>query len=243
METEQPVVLVFQIGGFTTDDQTPSFDIEIPYLLSFLATGSFQGEVQGRTRFSPVRAAIRSGGELHPTRARRRTGACGSWLISARSSSSCSPSPHSSTRRGTLATKRWFLWAGVYLIPLPYLAALAGWVLTEVGRQPWIVWGLAEDGGCQLAERLHDDDRLQPRKIHPPVRRPGGRRRHTHAPLCAARPAGRRRRRRRVRGAGGEQLMDLQLLWFCLIAFFWAGYFALEGFDLGVGMHLPFLRA
>ena len=35
--------------------------------------------------------------------------------------------------------------------------------------------------------------------------------------------------------------MDLQLLWFCAIAFFWAGYFALEGFDLGVGMHLPFL--
>jgi cytochrome d ubiquinol oxidase subunit II len=35
--------------------------------------------------------------------------------------------------------------------------------------------------------------------------------------------------------------MDLQLLWFCLIAFFWAGYFLLEGFDFGVGMLLPFL--
>jgi cytochrome bd ubiquinol oxidase subunit II len=35
--------------------------------------------------------------------------------------------------------------------------------------------------------------------------------------------------------------MDLQLLWFLLIAFFWAGYFLLEGFDFGVGMLLPFL--
>jgi cytochrome bd ubiquinol oxidase subunit II len=35
--------------------------------------------------------------------------------------------------------------------------------------------------------------------------------------------------------------MDLQILWFCLIAFFWSGYFVLEGFDFGVGMLLPFL--
>ena len=35
--------------------------------------------------------------------------------------------------------------------------------------------------------------------------------------------------------------MDLQIFWFCLIAFFWAGYFLLEGFDFGVGMQLPFL--
>src|ERR1700750_3056499 len=35
--------------------------------------------------------------------------------------------------------------------------------------------------------------------------------------------------------------MDLQTLWFCLIAVLWAGYFLLEGFDFGVGMLLPFL--
>ena len=35
--------------------------------------------------------------------------------------------------------------------------------------------------------------------------------------------------------------MDLQILWFVLIAFFWGGYFMLEGFDFGVGMLLPFL--
>ena len=35
--------------------------------------------------------------------------------------------------------------------------------------------------------------------------------------------------------------MDLQVLWFCLIAFFFAAYFLLEGFDFGVGLLLPFL--
>jgi cytochrome d ubiquinol oxidase subunit II len=35
--------------------------------------------------------------------------------------------------------------------------------------------------------------------------------------------------------------MDLVTTWFCLVAFFWTGYFLLEGFDFGVGMLLPFL--
>ena len=44
--------------------------------------------------------------------------------------------------RRRLESTRWFLWAGVLAIPLPFIACLAGWVLTEVGRQPWIVQGL-----------------------------------------------------------------------------------------------------
>ncbi len=35
--------------------------------------------------------------------------------------------------------------------------------------------------------------------------------------------------------------MDLQILWFVLIAVLWSGYFLLEGFDFGVGLLLPFL--
>ena len=35
--------------------------------------------------------------------------------------------------------------------------------------------------------------------------------------------------------------MDMQLFWFLVIAFFWAGYFVLEGFDFGVGIMLPFV--
>jgi cytochrome d ubiquinol oxidase subunit II len=35
--------------------------------------------------------------------------------------------------------------------------------------------------------------------------------------------------------------MNLEILWFVIIAFFWSGYFLLEGFDFGVGLLLPFV--
>ena len=44
--------------------------------------------------------------------------------------------------RGTLFEKRWLLWLFVIAIPLPYVANQVGWVTAEVGRQPWIVYGL-----------------------------------------------------------------------------------------------------
>jgi cytochrome d ubiquinol oxidase subunit I len=45
-------------------------------------------------------------------------------------------------RRKKLETARWFQWAAVAAIALPYVAATAGWILTEMGRQPWIVQDL-----------------------------------------------------------------------------------------------------
>ena len=44
--------------------------------------------------------------------------------------------------RGTLFEKRWLLWAFVLSVIAPYLANQAGWVASEVGRQPWVVYGL-----------------------------------------------------------------------------------------------------
>jgi cytochrome bd ubiquinol oxidase subunit I len=44
--------------------------------------------------------------------------------------------------REKLETSRFYLWVMLLAIPLPYIAAEAGWVVTEVGRQPWIVYGL-----------------------------------------------------------------------------------------------------
>jgi cytochrome d ubiquinol oxidase subunit I len=41
-----------------------------------------------------------------------------------------------------LESARWFLWTAIVSIALPYIAATAGWILTEMGRQPWIVQGL-----------------------------------------------------------------------------------------------------
>ena len=44
--------------------------------------------------------------------------------------------------RNTITSSRWFLRTAVAAIFLPFVAALAGWVLTEAGRQPWVVYGL-----------------------------------------------------------------------------------------------------
>jgi cytochrome bd ubiquinol oxidase subunit I len=45
-------------------------------------------------------------------------------------------------RRKRLASSRWFLRVAIWVIPLPFLMNTAGWLLTESGRQPWIVQGL-----------------------------------------------------------------------------------------------------
>lgn len=38
--------------------------------------------------------------------------------------------------------QRWFLWAAFLSLPLPWLAAELGWVVAEVGRQPWVIEGM-----------------------------------------------------------------------------------------------------
>jgi cytochrome d ubiquinol oxidase subunit I len=44
--------------------------------------------------------------------------------------------------RGTVWKKRWFLWCLVFALPLPWVAAEAGWIVSEVGRQPWVIGGI-----------------------------------------------------------------------------------------------------
>jgi cytochrome d ubiquinol oxidase subunit I len=44
--------------------------------------------------------------------------------------------------RGKLYTHRGMLWALMLAMPFPYIANEAGWVVAEVGRQPWVVYGL-----------------------------------------------------------------------------------------------------
>jgi cytochrome d ubiquinol oxidase subunit I len=41
-----------------------------------------------------------------------------------------------------LFVSRWMLWILMLVMPFPYIANEAGWMVTEVGRQPWIVYGL-----------------------------------------------------------------------------------------------------
>ena len=44
--------------------------------------------------------------------------------------------------RGKLFDTRWVLWPLMLSFPLPYIANTAGWMTAEIGRQPWIVYGL-----------------------------------------------------------------------------------------------------
>jgi cytochrome d ubiquinol oxidase subunit I len=44
--------------------------------------------------------------------------------------------------RGRLFTTRWVLWPLMLSFPLPYIANTAGWMTAEIGRQPWMVYGL-----------------------------------------------------------------------------------------------------
>lgn len=44
--------------------------------------------------------------------------------------------------RGSIFAKRWLLWPLMLSFPLPYIANTAGWMTAEIGRQPWLVYGL-----------------------------------------------------------------------------------------------------
>jgi len=44
--------------------------------------------------------------------------------------------------RGKLYVSRWILWPILLSFPLPYIANTAGWMCAEIGRQPWLVYGL-----------------------------------------------------------------------------------------------------
>ncbi|CKS60391.1 cytochrome D ubiquinol oxidase subunit I [Mycobacterium tuberculosis] len=43
------------------------------------------------------------------------------------------------TRGGQIPNQRWFSWLALLTMPAPFLANSAGWVFTEMGRQPWVV--------------------------------------------------------------------------------------------------------
>jgi cytochrome d ubiquinol oxidase subunit I len=147
-DSEEPASFsLFQIGGFTKEDPDPSVDLEVPYLLSFLSSGSINSKVDGlnqlqsqytrrygsdnyipsvRTAYWGMRVMAYLGGLMV------LVAALGAYLY----------------RKGKLESTRWFLWTAVVAMAFPFLAATAGWLLTEMGRQPWIVQGLLKTSGA-----------------------------------------------------------------------------------------------
>jgi cytochrome bd ubiquinol oxidase subunit I len=131
---------LFQIGGGNRD-QTPTQILAIPHLLSLLATNHWNGKVVGLNplqaqyskQFGPgyyvpnvfvqywsMRVMAYAGGLV------LLVGLWGLWLV----------------RRQKLATSRRFLRVAIWAAVLPFAMNTAGWLLTESGRQPWIVQGI-----------------------------------------------------------------------------------------------------
>ncbi|HEY7398615.1 MAG TPA: cytochrome ubiquinol oxidase subunit I [Gaiellaceae bacterium] len=142
--TEQPASFsLFQIGGFTQNDQTPSFSIEVPGLLSYLSTGSFHSKVVGLEELNKQEEKQHGRGNyIPPVRAiywSMRVMAYAGSLVALVALAGAFL-----YRRRKLEHVRWFLWSAVGAMFLPFVACLAGWCLTEIGRQPWIVQGLLE---------------------------------------------------------------------------------------------------
>ena len=150
--------------------------------------------------------------------------------------------------QATARTSRRWLKLGSGRALTPFLINTAGWVMTEMGRQPWIVQGLlkTEDGvspRVSAAARSRCPGRL-PAPVQPcsAASRCGSScgRRSTCGPPTRRRAAG---ARRSASSRSPTERMDvdysfLQALWFILIGVLWVGYFVLEGFDFGVGMLL-----
>ena len=131
---------LFQIGG-GSNDHTPTQILEIPHLLSLLATNHWNGKVVGLTPLQNQYAAQYGSGNYVPNvfiqywsmRVMAYLGMVvlliavwGLWRA----------------YRRTLAVGRAFLWVAVWGATLPFLMNTAGWMLTESGRQPWIVQGI-----------------------------------------------------------------------------------------------------
>ncbi|TCD25140.1 cytochrome ubiquinol oxidase subunit I [Pedobacter psychrodurus] len=131
-KTEKPAPLL--IGGIVNEkDKTVKGAIEIPGALSFLAHGDFKAEVKGLDQIPE---------NEHPPVAITHYAfqimvGIGTLLLLV-----------SLTyffilfKKKPLTEKRWLLKLFVFAIPLGYIALEAGWVVTEVGRQPWIIYGI-----------------------------------------------------------------------------------------------------
>jgi cytochrome bd-type quinol oxidase subunit 1 len=131
---------LFQIGG-GNNDHTPTQIIAIPHLLSLLATNHWNGKVVGLTPLQNQYTSKYGPGYYVPDVFIQYwgmrvmaylavlvllIGLYGLWLI----------------RRRKLASSRRFLWLAIWAAVLPFLINTAGWLLTESGRQPWIVQGI-----------------------------------------------------------------------------------------------------
>ena len=119
----------------------PLFQVRVPHLLSLIADMSWDGKVAGINQTQAAEAARYGPGSYEPViwvtywSFRLMVGlgililAVAGWALVL-------------ARRGRLERNRWFLWVALGSIAAPFLANSFGWIFTEMGRQPWVVYGL-----------------------------------------------------------------------------------------------------
>jgi cytochrome d ubiquinol oxidase subunit I len=122
------------IGGIPNEEtKEVKYAIEIPGALSFLAHGDFDAEVQGLDQIPE---------ENHPpvliTHIAFQVMVGMGMILVALSLLFFL----SLWKKKSWQGKRWFLWLFVLATPLGFIAVEAGWTVTEVGRQPWIIYGV-----------------------------------------------------------------------------------------------------
>ena len=153
-ETEQPASFsAFTIGSL--DGSQEKFAVTVPRVLSFLATGDFNGKVEGINDLrSELPAAIAEKNKEYGIPAE---------YISPSSYVPNIPGSYWSfrfmmglgffamgaaalvlwvTRKGATPTSKWVLWVAVLAPFSPVFANSFGWIFTEIGRQPWLVYGV-----------------------------------------------------------------------------------------------------
>lgn len=122
------------IGGIPDEEAGEvRFGLKIPGALSFLAHGDFQAEVKGLEEFPrelwPPLAPVHIAFQVMVGCGMALAGLSLAFLFLLK-------------RRPRALLDRRFLLPAVLATPLGFLALEAGWVVTEVGRQPWIIYGI-----------------------------------------------------------------------------------------------------
>jgi cytochrome bd-type quinol oxidase subunit 1 len=131
MKTQQPAseVLIALPDPFA---ERNLFPIEIPRLGSFIASGNWTAREIGLETFPPEdRPPV-----IIPFFAFRIMVGMGLIMLAV------SWFGTFLRWRGRLESTRWFLWVAFLSFPSGFIAVLAGWFTAEVGRQPWVVYGL-----------------------------------------------------------------------------------------------------
>ncbi|MDA0183113.1 cytochrome ubiquinol oxidase subunit I [Solirubrobacter phytolaccae] len=132
---------LFATGDWTPNPERTNVDIQVPDLLSFLATGKWDAEVRGINDLNAEYQAKYGPGQYAPIVGltywsfRAMIGAGTAMIL-------LTALLLFRARRNMLVERRKLLWLMVPAALLPFIANSAGWIFTEVGRQPWAVQGL-----------------------------------------------------------------------------------------------------